>query len=199
MTAWKIGLSSGIDAEFSIKYDYNYEDGPQSLSASWVNLKHSLHSFRRSNIFLPVLKATSCTLGGQTLCLIVTNLQLNWIPGTSPQTTLILLFLNLDFVSSADWLPSHRITFSKAQLFKMAVIHHYEEINWVHTHMPFVALGWMGKGVLMKASVQRPATGVLELLLPKIEESAKRLHLFITNTKRLCLFKQIQTSWYMYP
>ena len=43
----------------------------------------------------------------------------------------------------------------------MAVIHHYEEMHWVHIHMSFMALVWMGKSVLLKASGQKWATTLL--------------------------------------
>jgi hypothetical protein len=78
--------------ESSSKYDSNYEASSKSLS---VNLEHNL---REVTVFLLNLKATS-KVSGQTLCLINANLQLNLIPGTSSQLTLILLFLTFDFVS----------------------------------------------------------------------------------------------------
>jgi hypothetical protein len=68
----------------------------------------------------------SPTWGGQNLGLIITNLQLIRVPGTSPQTNLILFLPTFDFVFQAGQLPSYRLTFSKAQ---MEVIHLYEEIH----------------------------------------------------------------------
>ena len=45
--------------------------------------------------------------------------------------------------------------FSKLSYFTMALIHCYKEMQWVHIHIPFVALVRMGKSVWQKASSQR--------------------------------------------
>jgi hypothetical protein len=115
--------------------------------------------------------------------------RLNWVLGTSPQTTLILLPLTFDFVFQADRLPPYRLAFSKAQT---AVIHRYEEMHWVH----IVALVWMGKRCAMRwgPAVKDKPLMFYDSYQPKTEACAKRPCLFIINTKRPCLCKQTQAS-----
>ena len=105
--------------------------------------------YMRSNSFSVDSQSHLPHSGRPDLGLIIANLQLNWVPGTSPQTTLILFLLTLYFVFQA--LLPYRLTFSKAQ---MAVIHGYKKMHWVH----IPALVWMGKRYAMRAGSQIRAT-----------------------------------------
>lgn len=51
MASWNIGLSSEHNPEPSNDYDTNDEDDSKSLSASWVSLEYSLHSYWSINAF----------------------------------------------------------------------------------------------------------------------------------------------------
>ena len=66
-----------------------YQSEPAELTWSLVSTLTG-----EVTVFLLILKATSHTPGGHALCLTIANLQLNWILGTTPQSTLILFALN---------------------------------------------------------------------------------------------------------
>ena len=80
-----------------------------------------------------IFKVTSPTLGGQSLSLIVANLQLNRVPG-HPQRSFVLLFFNcLDFVFQAGQsTPVFRKRTAHPQQKQVAEIHRYEEAFLVH-------------------------------------------------------------------
>ena len=65
----------------------------------------------------------------------------------------------------------------------MAVIHRYEEMHWVHIHMSFVALVWMGKSVLEKAGSQRQVSVLLSAYRPKTETYINAMLFAMTGKK----------------
>ena len=112
------------------------------------------------------------------LGLIVANLQLNWVPGTSPCSTLILLLSTLTLC--------------------------FKQFGYLHTASPSAKRRWQWF-ITMKQYIEwilwlwsdwdegwQPRMGhwVFGLFQPQTEACANRLCLFITNTKMPCLCKQ---------